>query len=132
MELRFPKARLLAYSELSRGANCFSVLVQSVIDSGLISEDLSAKLSEEHGSGNGCSCLNAARKIIDAYMCERHDAKDAGTFADASFNRINADVERWQKTASLSERNCNDGTASLCRDKAPVVLDLLLQEIIRH
>ncbi len=134
MDLHFPKARLFAYDKLTAGHGCFSVLVQAVADAGLISEDSLSKLKEENAQVGQCGSLHAAKKIIDAYMSERHHEDSARVFAEVSFNELKSQVEAWQKNGKPGHGpECVEYQKSFsCRDTAPIVLDLLLQKILRH
>lgn len=131
MEFRYPKARLFAYNKLAGGDSCSSVMIQAVSDAGLISEDFAESLYSELQHGN-CGALQAAEKIIDAYMRERHDGDSAKSLSAAAFKQIEADVELWKESSKLvSDCNQCEETRS-CRDMTPIVLDLLLQQIMRH
>lgn len=134
MELRFPKARLIAYTKLAGGDSCSSVLISAVTDAGLLSEESAKELLDADNPPGACSSLNTARRIIDAYLCERHGHSVAERYGDATFDQMKADVEKWQKNAKLGHGpDCNDYQLKVsCRDMAPIVLDLLLQQISRH
>ncbi len=134
MDLHFPKARLFAYDKLLAGHGCFSVLVQAVADAGLISEDSLAELKDENQHIGQCGSLQAARKIIQAYMSERHHEDSASAFAEAAFNELKSQVDAWQKSGNpgYGPECAEYQTYFPCRDTAPIVLDLLLQKIMRH
>lgn len=146
MEFRYPKARLFAYNKLAGGDSCSSVMIQAVSDAGLMSEDFVEGFKSELQTGGNCKALQAAEKIIAAYMSERHDSQTAQKLSAAAFNQLTADVQRWKQSSQIvgdcnhceeGSNNCEDGCnncekSKACRDMTPIVLDLLLQQIMRH
>ncbi len=135
MEFRYPKARLFAYEKLAGGDSCYSVMIQAVTDAGLLPDDVASSLKTGTESGAGCASacgsLTAAEKIIHAFMCQRLGAKGAQEASDAALKQLMADVESW-KRISRFPAGCELERKESCRNLTPVVLDLLLQQIMRH
>ena len=134
MELRFPKARLFAYVMLTQGATCFSVLVHAISDAGLLSEDSLRRLAEDASHAGGCGSMTAAKKIISAFMEEKHEPPVSEKIASKAFDQIQNDVDNWYRLSDgVHGLECPAGKVPIsCRDMAPIVLDLLLQQLMRH
>ena len=135
MEFRYPKARLFAYDKLAGGDSCYSVMIQAVTDAGLLPDDVASSLKTGTESGAGCASacgsLTAAEKIIQAFMRQRHGAQGAQEATDAALKQLTADVESWKRISRFPEGVQLEQNES-CRNLTPVVLDFLLQQIMRH
>jgi len=129
MELRFPKARLFAYDKILQGQPCSSVLVNAIVDAGLISEDSLKTVSGEACCKGRCQSVSAAKGIIEAYMIERHQPPEASRLARSAYKHLKTDWKGWltRREETLSAQQIAE-----CRENAPVVLDLLLQQLMKH
>ncbi|MDZ4837163.1 MAG: hypothetical protein SGJ27_25540 [Candidatus Melainabacteria bacterium] len=132
MEFRFPKARLFAYNKLAGGDSCYAVMVQAVTDAGLMSEDVAGQPNLEAEHGSTCGAIKAAEMIIRSFMHEHHDVQKAEELSNAAFGQIRSDLECWRQSVNVPASCKHFDQADACRDMTPIVLDLLLQQIMRH
>jgi len=132
--LHFPKARLFAYDRLVGGASCSSAIVRAVADAGLLSADTMETLTHALDSSGGCGALNTAKQIIQSYMSERHDEGMALEHTEKAYGQICSEIDRWKSAvATAPQDQCRTEKLQIsCRDMAPIVLDLLLQQIMKH
>jgi hypothetical protein len=129
MELRFPKARLFAYDKILQGQSCPSVLMHAIVDAGLLSESSFRGLGEESCSKDFCQSANAAEGILNAYMTEYHEPIEAKRLARAAIAHLKSDLDGWR---AQRDSDHVTGGRNECRENAPVVLDLLLQQLLKH
>lgn len=128
MELRFPKARLFAYDKILEGHSCVSVLIHAITDAGLLSEGSLKNLMNGDSCKDFCQSATAAESILRAYMTEHHEPIEAGRLAKSAFAHFKTDFDGWlagREESLTCEKNA-------CRENAPVVLDLLLQQLLKH
>jgi hypothetical protein len=129
MELRFPKARLFAYDRILQGQPCSSVLINAVVDAGLIPEESLKTVSGENCQRDSCQSVCAAKHIIRAYMTERHQPPEASRLARSAFSSLKSDLKGWQLKRKETQPSIS---LNSCREHTPVILDLLLQQLMRH
>lgn len=134
MTLQFPHARLLIHNLLAdehisgaeaiaRGACEYGVISQQDSDS--------AESSEMRQAIINCDCCEAAHCVLRQYFRSK-DTNAEGSL-EAAWKSLMRRVDRYVKNASKTpmiepELNCQQ----TCNNLAPVVFDLLLQELRRY
>ena len=129
MDLRFPKARLFAYDAILQGLSCSSVLATAIVDAGLLPQDLMSRAVRDWICDGSCQSERTAERILKLYMEMHHKPVEAKRRARAALAHFKADLDGWKRfrenTKTYSDHN-------KCRESAPVVLDLLLQQLQKH
>lgn len=146
MELRFPNARLLVYDRILGGSvGCASALVSTAYDTGILARGSMDAWLEDFEQGGfafttNCAAKIAARKILEESLRQSGVSEEDLAKLTAS---VYANIEKELQTYLASREtanDCEDLRASkesgqekeLCVDYAPLVLDLLLQQHMKH
>ncbi len=131
--LQFPNARLfihnlLAFEHISgaeaiaRGAQEFGVISEE----GLSNSELISAVKD-------CDCCAAAHCILLDYFKNR-GAGDDGEAVENSWNTVLKRLYRYRvnATSSAADVKDNPNCRKMCSNLAPVIFDLLLQEVRRN
>jgi hypothetical protein len=136
MPLRFPNARLYIQELIKKdGLTGAEAIASAAYEFGLVSKG-SLPSMLEGPSENHCSCIKAVKNVLKKF----HDEKSQITRLSAEAADIWSHIERDAQahaSATRSHTGCRLGVpADLnwhnCTSFAPVLFDLLLQQISRY
>lgn len=130
MSLKFPNARLYVHELLAlRGLKGGDAILQAAFEFGLISHQSMRTLTET--LSDGCHCQSVVKRVLE--ICFEEQAK-------LSLNAPLDAAQAWQEI----ERRCSmylqpksnfeseSGDKCNCLQLAPILFDLLLQQIRRY
>lgn len=124
MTLRFPHARLFIHNLLADGRiSGGQAIALSACEFGLLDSTDMHSLAQSHGSPS-CDCKNAARSVLLSYFQE--SSKAAAVCTDKIWSALENEARRYEQPSNTPV-TCHD-----CNRFAPVLFDLMLQEIHRH
>lgn len=131
--LKFPNARLFVHNQLRCGRAAAEAIAHSACEFGLLNPDAYVDVLPAP-SASPCPCLATAKNIVHKY-CEYRKNRTDGFALD--------EVELWDVLKEDAQAFNNKETSSHsvvktsagehhCSKFAPILFDLLLQELIRH
>ena len=130
--LRFPNARLFVHGQLSCGRAAAEAIAHSACEFGLLTDhDLNSVLPAE--SAAPCACMATVRNILSKYCELRRNRSDA---PELDGNEMWAILQ--EDALAFDQQSLQDLDAEKkekrheCNKFAPVLFDLMLQELLRH
>ncbi len=131
--LKFPNARLFVHNQLRCGRAAPEAMARSACEFGLLSPDAFMDVLPAP-SASPCPCLATAKNIVDKY-CEYRKNRTDGSNLDGveMWDVLKEDAQAFtdKETAEHSVMKTPTGQHH-CSKFAPILFDLLLQELIRH
>ncbi len=125
MALKFPHVRLFMRNLLVEGAGCSEVIAATAYEHGLIPLEAIARV-ESAEYDNTCSCMSASRQVLSESVACGAKAGKLESKLDEIWSSVNARVSAKLNTGGLSSKpHC-------CKQSAPVLFDILLQELSRY
>ena len=141
MPLRFPHTRLFMHNLLADGQVSGSeAIALTACEFGLLDHSAVREVSVEASQQTNCPCMDTARQVLENYFCERAKQSSAPNIdASSVWSAVEADASNYElQTARKSCRNTCDECVEPekarhdCSKFAPVLFDLLLQQIRRY
>lgn len=130
--LRFPNARLFVHGQLSCGRAAAEAIAHSACEFGLLTDhDLNSVLPTQ--SAAPCACMATVRNILSKYCELRRKRSDAPQLDENEMWAILQEDALAFDQQSLQNLDAeNHGHRHDCSKFAPVLFDLMLQELLRH
>lgn len=131
--LQFPNARLYIHNLLALGhVTGAEAIARGAHEFGVISE---ASLSNPEliSAVNECDCCAAAHCILLDYFKDHGDG-NGGEAVENSWNTVLKRLYTYRANAGSSANDVKDNSncRQICSNLAPVIFDLLLQEVRRY
>lgn len=130
--LRFPNARLFVHGQLSCGRAASEAIAHSACEFGLLPDrDLNSVLPTHPVAP--CPCMATARNILSKY-CELRRARNDGFDLDekAMWAILQEDALSFNQESTHESDEEKQERLHECSKFAPVLFDLMLQELLRH
>jgi hypothetical protein len=130
--LKFPNARLFVHNQLKCGRAAPEAIAHSACEFGLLSHDAFMEVLPAP-SAPLCPCLATAKNIVHKY-CENSRNRPDGPNLDERelWDVLKEDAQAFNTETSSQSSMENPISQHQCSKFAPVLFDLLLQELIRH
>ncbi len=139
--LKFPNARLSMYNLIANsGLSGSEALVQFALESGLLHK-CGRAMGDLIAIGEGCQCLSTAKNVFLEHFEGKGEGYSTATTSSAleAWRMIEREYDSYiesrdQSSAIAPEaEGCEvTGCAQACMNCAPVLLDLILQQIRRY
>ncbi len=136
MRLEFPHVRLFLADRLMAGdGDCVDVMLEGAYNFGVLDDGALSGASFAN-AGGVCKSLSAARKILEHYVSADGsfgDKREQDRLTERIWKDLLRDLETYRSVENID--HCCDGEsgeASECDQLAPVVFDLMLQQIRRN
>lgn len=137
MVLKYPLARLTVLYQLhGQNRSCEEAMINAAYEGGLISPG-SLKNKMQQGKGS-CGAIHTARKIAHQKMVELHgeDKNKIDNLTETIIHQIEEDAISYLRSREKNiekSYNCQEEKNKLiCGNLAPVILDLLIQQLRQH
>ncbi len=135
--LKFPNARLLVHNQLRCGRAASEAIAHSACEFGLLSQEERDEVLQTQFN-HPCLCLATAKHVVHKYCDSKNVGPNAaGLDAVHLWKIIEEDVQAYndkefEQSATDDSTKSNPPKQHQCSKLAPVVFDLLLQELLRH
>ena len=130
MNLQFPNARLFIHDLISNEhLSGPDAIVQASYEFGLIPVNSSGNLNCEHRGDGHCACFIAAKDILSKHLAGKpSSARVTPEIINVIWSSIERQGEQYQKSLDNKEAS----TTERCNRIAPMLFDLILQEVRRY
>ena len=130
MNLQFPNARLFIHDLISNEhLSGPAAIVQASYEFGLIPVNSSGDLECKHHGNGHCACFATAKEILTRHLADKASiARVTPEIIDEIWAGIERQAEQYQKSLGNGEAS----TSEPCNRIAPMLFDLMLQEVRRY
>ena len=133
VELEFPNPRLFLYVLLANSQSTSSeAIVEAALEFGLIDSQTAQQLRLEEQS-EPCQCMASVKQVLKYYCARQNERSDAPhTSANEVYASLDSLVHKFCQSPGTSKYSAPSDANHNCARFAPIVFDLLLQEIRRY
>lgn len=125
MTLRFPNARLHILNLLADEVSGAEAILLTAAEFGLVNRDWQSIAKEAHD--DGCLCLGAAKSVLQKYFDDRENSGQVAVDVAEVWKNLLADYLKYEEASGKK----NGADADCCKT-APIIFDLMLQQIRRY
>jgi len=129
--LKFPNARLFVHNQLRCGRAAAEAIAHSACEFGLLSHEALQDVLPAP-SAPPCACLATAKNIVQKYCENRKNRPDGSNLDEVELWEVLQDDAQAFSNQSASQSSTENSAEHQCSKFAPVLFDLLLQELNRH
>lgn len=133
MSLRFPTARLHMHNLLADNISGADAIALAAMDFGLVNTNFVSHFQTEQRSTTPCCCSHAARSVLDEYFALRTASSNAPVDVNQVWVTLVGEATKYLRNDSTNPNNGPNpsplGTEHDCTKLAPVMFDLMLQQI---